>query len=165
MLKVLATLLAVSRFVHRQTLALVEWQDERRIPAIAALRQLSREAVARQQRHPRVSDESMKRMDWLEFLELTEQLRAQCTPWQPQRTQSKQDGTTRGALRSLTAIAGSYQHFLCVAFLAYMPPQRQQELRQLEIALPAVSIDNLGPVIDLERETSFTRRRSNGGSA
>ena len=132
--KVLDTWLAVARFVHRQELAFVGWKNEETVPAIVALRNLRRDAVAQRERHRPISNESKRLVDWTEFLDLVEKLRAECSPWFPQKTQSKQDGTTRGSLRSLTAIAQSYQRFLCAALLAYLNPQRQQELRQLKVS-------------------------------
>jgi hypothetical protein len=74
----------------------------------------------------------------MEILELTEQLRQECTPRFRQQTQSRQSGTTLGSRRSVSAIAHSYQRFLCFAFLVYLPPQRQQELRTVKVSCSSV---------------------------
>jgi integrase len=136
-LKVLDAWLAVARFVYRQELALVGWKHEERVPEIAALRQFMRfmrKTAVNLKAHKSISDTLEKRLEWTEFLELSEKLRLECRLWFPQKTQSKQGGTTRGGVRSLTAISQSYQRFLCVAFLAYLLPRRQKELRELKVS-------------------------------
>jgi|GEM_PF-1466947 len=134
-LKVLNAWLAVARFVYRQELALVGWKSEENVPTIAALRQLGRETVVNLKAYKSTRDTTLKKhLEWTEFLDLSEKLRLECRLWFPQKTQSKQGGTTRGGSRSLTAIAQSYEQFLCVAFLAYIPPRRQKELRQLKVS-------------------------------
>lgn len=130
---IINTWMVVTRFVYRQEIASQGSEAEQAIPMIAALRQLKKGRAERLKAHQPVSDESKKHLKWSQFLELVESLRRECAPRLSQSTQSKQGGTTLGSMRSLAAIGQSYQRFLLTALLAYLPPQRPQELRKLEI--------------------------------
>lgn len=92
--------------------------------------------------HRLVRDESIKLLDWSEFLILVEQLRKECNSRVLQESQSKDSGNNFGNLRSLTAIANSYQRFIFAALLSYLPPQRQQIYRELELGNPS-NYDNI----------------------
>ena len=83
--------------------------------------------------HPLVREESKKWLDWNEFLTLVEQLRKECSQRVLQECQSQDSSNNLGNLRSLTAIANSYQRFIFTALLSYLPPQRQQIYRELEL--------------------------------
>ncbi|HEY9628824.1 MAG TPA: hypothetical protein V6C84_16105 [Coleofasciculaceae cyanobacterium] len=93
----------------------------------------------RKQKRFAVDRSTTPALTWPEFLESVELLRAECKPRFLLSTQSKRGGSTPGQLRSLSAIAQSYQRFLCVALLAYIPPQRLGELQHLKISLPPSS--------------------------
>jgi hypothetical protein len=80
------------------------------------------------------SDISKKWLDWPEFLALIEQLRKECNSRVLQDIFQNNAGSNLGNLRSLPAIANSYQRFIFAALLAYLPPQNQQIYRHLEIS-------------------------------
>ncbi|MBM0745626.1 hypothetical protein JOY44_29850 (plasmid) [Phormidium sp. CLA17] len=130
-LRVINALFAVVRFVYRQDSVAGEQEAEPAQVTIAALQELRKVVYAQLKTHQAVSDESKKRLEWPEFLNLVETLRGECVSQLHQSTQSKQGGVTLAPPRSLTAIAQSYQRFLLFAFLAYMPPRRSNELRKL----------------------------------
>ena len=144
-IKVIQTWLAVVRFIGRQAQESEEPQAAKAEIAMAALEKLRRRAVAQLKNHQSVSDQSKKRLEWHEFLELVEKLRGECVARFPQRTHSKQGGSTLAPLRSLTAISHSYQRFLLAALLAYVPPQRSQVLRNLVIAQSPLPEPSLQP--------------------
>jgi hypothetical protein len=79
-----------------------------------------------------ISDISKQWLDWPEFLALVEQLRKECNSRVLQDIFQNNAGSNLGNLRSLPAIANSYQRFVFAALLAYLPPQNQQIYRQLE---------------------------------
>ncbi len=130
-LKVINAWLAVVRFVYRQDSVVGGEEAEQAQVTIASLQKLRKVVNAQLKNHQAVSDESRKRLEWHEFLDLVEMLRGECVSRLHQSTQSKQSGSTLAPPRSLTAIAQSYQRFLLAAFLAYIPPQRSRVLRQL----------------------------------
>jgi hypothetical protein len=132
-LRVINTWLAVVRFVYRQASAKGKEAEQAQM-TLAALRALRKTVTVQLKSHQPVSDESQKQLEWQEFLGLVETLRGECIPRLQQSTHSKQGGSTLAPLRSLTAIGQSYQRFLLVAFLAYIPPQRSQVLRTLAVA-------------------------------
>ena len=160
-LKVINTWLAVVRFVYRQDSVAGEKEAEPAQVAIAALQKLRKAVQAELKNHQSVSDEWKKRLEWPEFLDLVEMLRGECIPQLHQSTQSKQGGLTLAPPRSLTAIAQSYQQFLLAAFLAYMPPQRSNVLRQLTFsplplphrpAFDAQALDGEASVLYLDQD-------------
>jgi hypothetical protein len=77
-IKVINTWLALVRFVYRQDIASEGKQAEKARAAMTALRDLRRETSAKLKVHQRVNDESKKRLEWHEFLELVETLRGEC---------------------------------------------------------------------------------------
>lgn len=123
---VLKTFLLVAKFLRH---------DERS----SVVRLLKNELTKTQQEareHPLVKEESKKWLDWDEFLTLVEQLRKECNPRVLQECQSPDSSNNFGNLRSLSAIANSYQRFIFTALLSYLPPQRQQIYRELELNNP-----------------------------
>jgi hypothetical protein len=78
------------------------------------------------------ADISKKWLDWPDFLALVEQLRKECNSRVLQDIPPNKAKSNLGNLRSLPAIANSYQRFIFAALLAYLPPQNQQIYRQLE---------------------------------
>jgi len=86
------------------------------------LRQQLKEVKERAKNAPPATDESLKWLDWPEFLACVHHLMQECQPVY-----------SYGLKRSEKAISRSYQRFLLFAFLAYMPPDRQRTLRELEV--------------------------------
>jgi hypothetical protein len=126
-ISVLKTFLLVAKFLRHDEISLV-------------IRLLKNELAKIKQEtceHPIVRDESKKWLDWNEFLTLVEQLRKECNSRVLQECQLKNSGDNFGNLRSLTAIANSYQRFIFTALLSYLPPHRQQIYRQLELEHPS----------------------------
>lgn len=134
--KIISTWLAAAKFVYREEIEVIGWKNPERIPPLQALSDLRRSMRSQLESYERLSYQQKDLMTWPEFLELGELLRDECNPWFLQSTQSKRGGSTRGQLRSLSAIAQSYQRFLCLALLSYIPPPRLGELWRLKISLP-----------------------------
>lgn len=70
---------------------------------------------------------------WPEVLAFVERLRAECVPRLKIERQTRKQKVSFGPLRSLSAIAQSYQRFLLCALMSYLPPHRQQVYRNLLI--------------------------------
>lgn len=92
------------------------------IPVLLALRQELKNVTERAKNAPPATDESLKWLDWPEFLACVHHLQQECQPFY-----------SYGLKRSPTAIARSVQRYLLVALLAYIPPDRQRTLRELEV--------------------------------
>lgn len=92
------------------------------IPVVIMLRQELKEAKKRAENAPPAADESLKWLDWHELLACVHHLEEECQPIY-----------SCGLKRTPTAIARSVQRYLLFAFLAYMPPDRQRTLRELEV--------------------------------
>ncbi len=120
--------LALARFHHYKTSTAKFYRD---IPIIEQLRELLNNTEKRAKKHSKISDDSKKWLDWSEYLAAVEQLKQECAL----RRES-------GGLRPQTAVASSYQRYLIAAFLAYMPPDRQRTLRELEIGRTLVKDGN-----------------------
>jgi hypothetical protein len=158
-IKAIDAWLTIAKFVYLQEIEQVGWKNKSDIPALAALYRLRRNATKCMELH-RHTTHPRKEMNWTEFLELGEVLREECKPWFPQSTQSQKNGTTRGTLRSPTAIAQSYQRFLLVGLLSYLPPQRLGEIRATKIELPLVT--NSKPITrKIDPEESLLYREGN----
>ncbi|MBD2028272.1 hypothetical protein [Leptolyngbya sp. FACHB-711] len=152
-IKAIDAWLTVAKFVYRKEIEVVGRKNKEKIPVLQVLYSLRRYAVNSLKSYQRISHQQKDPITWTEFLELGEFLRDECKPWFLQSIQSKRGGATRGTSRSLTAIAQSYQRFLCLALLSYIPPPRLGELRQLKISLPFGS--------DLEHITNNVHTREN----
>lgn len=112
-------ILSVAKFHHHKQSNVKDYRD---IPIIEELRELLRAANKRIKNTPKVADENKKWLDWSEYLAAVERLKEECAL-----------RLDCGQRRSDKAIAWSYQRYLIAAFLAYMPPDRQRTLRELEL--------------------------------
>ncbi len=122
----LVALLHVAKFLHYkdsdQKLCMQLTKTYVDIPIIHELRELVRLTNERVKESSRVADESQKWLDWPEFLACVEYLKKDCAIY-----------TSDGQPRTGRAIARSYERYLVAALLAYMPPDRQRTLRELEV--------------------------------
>ncbi|MBD2054650.1 hypothetical protein H6F88_01160 [Oculatella sp. FACHB-28] len=71
---------------------------------------------------------------WAEVLAVVEMLRAECVERLEVERQTRKQRIGLGPVRSLSAIAQSYQRFLLCALMTYVPPQRQHFYRDLLVA-------------------------------
>ncbi|MEB3311423.1 MAG: hypothetical protein VKJ02_14445 [Snowella sp.] len=92
------------------------------IPLICDLRELIRVTNERIKTVQKTVNESVKWLDWPDYLLCVQYLLKDCSPY-----------TSDGQARTPRAIAGSYQKYLIAALLAYMPPDRQRTFRELEV--------------------------------
>lgn len=109
----------VSKFHHHKSSEVKKYRD---IKIIEELRDLMNNTAQREKETPPMVDESLKWLDWSEFLAAVERLKQECAV-----------KDNYGRRRTNSAIAFSYERYLIAAFLAYMPPDRQRTLRELEI--------------------------------
>jgi len=93
----------------------------RDIPIIEELRYLSSDINARRKKAPKVADESLKWLDWPDYLACVNQLKAECHPM-----------GTNGKRRSNLAIAWTIQRYLIASFFSAIP-DRQRTVRELEV--------------------------------
>lgn len=114
--------IVIAKFLYYEETDSLKAENYSDIPVVIMLRQELKEAKQRAENAPPAADESLKWLDWPEFLACVHHLEAECQPVY-----------SYGLKRSSTAIARSIQRFLLFAFLAYMPPDRQRTLRELEV--------------------------------
>lgn len=114
--------LMVAKFQYHKETNSLKALNFRDIAVIVMLRQELKDAKERAKNEPPAADESLKWLDWPEFLACVHHLERECQPVY-----------SYGARRTLRAIARSVQRFLIFALLAYMPPDRQRTLRELEV--------------------------------
>ncbi len=119
---VVEVLLVVAKFQYFQETDSLKAKNYGDIPVILMLRQELKEAKERAKNVPPAADESLKWLDWPEFLKCVHHLEQEC-----RLTYSY------GSERSATAVARSVQRYLVFALLGYMPPDRQRTLRELEV--------------------------------
>ena len=91
------------------------------LEVVAELRGMSREAREAGKRAPGVADESVKWLDWPDFLAVVEELRREAGAI-----------NERGRRRTDAAVAWALQKYLMFAILACVP-DRQRTLRELEV--------------------------------
>ncbi|MBW4662183.1 MAG: site-specific integrase [Drouetiella hepatica Uher 2000/2452] len=113
--------LVIAKFLYCEETDSLTAENYGDIPVIIMLRQELKEAKQRAENAPPAADESLKWLNWPEFLACVHHLEAECQPVY-----------SYGVMRSPTAIARSIQRYLLFAFLAYIPPNRQRILRELE---------------------------------
>lgn len=149
MTPILKTFLTVARFLYRHEIAAqtaLAVKPEQTIPVIEALETESR--LSRDQRnfkeYKTYTAKQLTDLDWNQVLALVEQLRFECAPRALLQQQTRKQPTRLGPLRSLSAIAQSYQRFLLFAFMAYLPPARLQTYRNLLIQ-PKQGLDEIEP--------------------
>ena len=140
-----STFLSVASFVYRKEIASEAESTARNrrqeLPVIVGLRQGRKlwqsKPPAKKLKHSKPEEEPEKEAlkpeltGWTEILAIVEQLRAECQPRLPLENQTRKEAISRGPLRSLSAIAQSYQRFLLFALMSYLPPDRQQTYRNL----------------------------------
>lgn len=103
-------------------------------PHVFIFEELNAESLNNSKRakhEPSPIDIGKKWIDYPDLVRCTEDLKARCS-----------DRYQSGAKRPLKGIAQSYQRYLMFAFLTYMPPDRQQVLRKLEIGRTLVKEDD-----------------------
>jgi len=115
-------LIGVAKFLHQQETDYLNEKDFKDIPVIRALRKAHKAAKKRIEQEPPTIDEAKKWLEWPEFLQVVQHLEQECQPFYQ-----------HGTRRSPSAIAASIQRFLIVAFLAFLPPDRQRTYRELEV--------------------------------
>lgn len=125
-IQALVALLQVAKFLHYKESDQQQCQLLNKtyvdIPIINEIRNLICLTNERVQTSSRVADEAVKWLDWPEYLACVEYLKKDCSIY-----------TSDGQPRTERAIAHSYKRYLVAAFLAYMPPDRQRTLRELEL--------------------------------
>ncbi|MBD1821118.1 site-specific integrase [Cyanobacteria bacterium FACHB-DQ100] len=119
---VVEVFLVVAKIQHFKETDSLKADNYGDIPVILMLRQELKEAKERAKHAPPAADESLKWLDWPEFLACVHHLERECQPTY-----------SYGSKRTPTAVARSVQRYLLFALLAYMPPDRQRTLRELEV--------------------------------
>jgi len=113
---------ALTRFQYHDQTKDPKYRD---IPAMAVVRRHIRQLDAKIKQQKRVSDIDMQ------WLDLPDVWRGVVTPLRQGCAYRSVDGH----LRSITAIAHSFQLFIIWACLTFRPPRRQQEFCELKMAL------------------------------
>jgi len=120
--RIVEVFLVIAKFLYYKETDASTAGDYGDIPVMLMLREELKEAKDRAEDAPPVADESLKWLDWPEFLACVHHLEEECQPLY-----------SYGVKRTLTANARSYQRYLLLALLAYIPPDRQRTLRELEV--------------------------------
>jgi hypothetical protein len=142
-----STFLSVAKFVYRKEISLAAEshlrEDRQELPLItklkASLKAWTLKQPKKKPKRSRPEENSLKPeltgepelTGWTEILAIVEQLRAECQPRLLLENQTRKKAMSFGPLRSLSAIAQSYQRFLLFALMSYLPPARQQTYRNL----------------------------------
>lgn len=119
---VIKTFLTIAKFLHHKETDSLKAKNFEDLPVVLMLRQELKKGKDRAKNAPPATDQTIKWLDWPEFLACVRHLEQECQPVY-----------SYGLKRSPTAIARSVQRYLLFAFLAYMPPDRQRTLRELEV--------------------------------
>jgi hypothetical protein len=114
--------IALAKFLYRSETNCLKGQPYYDVPAIVALRKANRDAKELVKHEPKAIDTSLKWLPWEEYLEMVRHLKQEC-----------QLHYSHGKRRTPRAIAKSVRRYLICAFFAYMPPDRQQTYRKLQI--------------------------------
>ncbi|MEG4207204.1 hypothetical protein QUA20_25165 [Microcoleus sp. Pol7_A1] len=118
----LCALLAVAKFQYHNEITSSDYSE---VPAVKVLRGRLSLATKELKNHVPVADVDKKWLDVTEVLKLiVKPLRDECQP-----------KLACGSPRSLKATAYSFQRYVLWGCLTYSPPRRQQELRELKMAL------------------------------
>ncbi|MEG4353703.1 site-specific integrase [Microcoleus sp. LAD1_D5] len=118
----LCALLAVAKFQYHNEITSSDYSE---VPAVKVLRGRLSLATKELKNHVPVADVDKKWLDLPQVWELiVEPLRLECQP-----------KLACGSGRSLKATAYSFQRYVLWGCLTYSPPRRQQELRDLKMAL------------------------------
>ena len=139
--KILRVFLSVARFLYRAEIA-----QNPTVPMVVVfeqeLIQLAKQEPLQKSGIPNPPPPAArpKISDWEEVLALVEQLRLECSNRLRLENQTRKEELGLGEIRSLSAIAQSYQRFLLFALMSYILPARPQTYRTLLInadALPS----------------------------
>jgi hypothetical protein len=114
--------IAIAKFLYREETNCLKGKPYTDVPVIVALRQAYREAKEAVKQEPSAIDTSLKWLPWEEYLEMVRHLKQEC-----------QLHYSYGKQRTPRAIALSVRRYLICAFFAYMPPDRQQTYRALQM--------------------------------
>ncbi|MBD2105327.1 site-specific integrase [Leptolyngbya sp. FACHB-261] len=117
---ILDALLTVAKYLYRNEIEAEE--DYANIPVIKELRRERRKTAKRVKEWTATSDESKKWLSWPEFCALVQTLKQECAKFY-----------IGGKKRSVRSIARSYRRYLMLAWLRYLPPDRQRTLRELQV--------------------------------
>ncbi|KAL7434245.1 hypothetical protein ACHAXM_003964 [Skeletonema potamos] len=121
------------------------------IPVIIELRKFHRDAGNRSKKAPRSSDEGKKWLDWSEYLEVIELLKADLgdmihkyemeSNQQPENDEDDDDGVKQKSLQvHQKEIATTFQHYLILSFFACVP-DRQRTFRELQLDRNFLKVD------------------------
>lgn len=113
--------IAVAKWLYHKETNTLQFKNYEDVPVITLLREEFCKAKLKAEKADPVIDESLKWLDWPDFLAFVRQLERECLP-----------NYKGGTKRSEKAIAASYQRYLIAAILAYLPPDRQRTLRELQ---------------------------------
>ena len=121
----------VAKFLYQDETNKLQATDYEDIPVIMILRQLLKEAMNREKTASSVIDIEKKWLDWPEWLQCVETLRQEaiCCIYTRKDREAK---ATAANQRVLRGIAQSLQVFLLASFWAFLPPDRQRTVRELE---------------------------------
>ncbi len=118
----LRSLVSVAKYLYHNETDYPDVKNYQDVPILVLLRNEINKTEERAKTTASPRDDSKKWLDWPKYLACVERLKAECAP-----------KSSSGAPRNDLAIASSYQRYLIFAFLAYMPPDRQRTLRELEV--------------------------------
>lgn len=113
---------AVTKFLYHTETDYPDVKNYNDVPFIIFLREEQRKIKQRIAESAPVADTDKKWLEWEQFLALVKTLKAECC-----------ERACFGSKRTERAIARSFQRYLLFAFLAYIPPDRQRTLRELEV--------------------------------
>lgn len=113
---------AVTKFLYHTETDYPDIKHYSDVPLIIFLREEQKKIKQRIAESAPVADTDKKWLEWEQFLALVKRLKEECC-----------ERTSYGSRRTERGIARSYQRYLLFAFLAYIPPDRQRTLRELEV--------------------------------
>ena len=131
------------------------------LPVVVELRKFHREAGNRSKKAPRSSDEGKKWLDWSEYLEVIELLKADLGHMIERYDKMQEEQSDVGMKQQQNAlvvqqkeIATIFQHYLILSFFACVP-DRQRTFRELELNKNFLRIDG-----DTHEEDTWVIRHS-----
>jgi len=130
-MQALYAIISIAKYLYYTETDFPDVKSYQDVPIILLLRAEIKNTEERSEQTPSPIDRSKKWLEWDEFLLCVQKLKAECS----ERKANK-------GKRSETAIAQSYQRYLIFAFLAYMPPDRQRTLRELEVGRTLVKTED-----------------------
>jgi hypothetical protein len=127
-ISVLETFLVVAKFLYHPFTEVYE-----PVPVIDRLKdRINKVIQSKSNKHTLVSNDEPKLLDWTEYLTSVEKLRDECSC---PRQMVIHFGETELCFNnwSIDTVAKNYQSFILAALFAYLPPQRQQIYRNLQV--------------------------------